>query len=271
MNALRAEDLHFAWPSRDPILRGIDLQMQAGEVVALLGRNGAGKSTLLSVLSGWLVPTRGRVWVGDTPLAGEDRRSVARQIAVLSADEEAHPPFRVAETVALGRHPWRGALAAPRPEDEAAVVRSLERMALVDFAERPVGALSSGERRRVALARVLAQDAPVLLLDEPTVHLDVGLRLGVLDALRDEAKHRGRAVLLVMHDLSLITRVADRVWVLDEGRIALDGAPAEVLEDKRLGDCLGARLGLVAHPNDGSPLPVALGPTPSPGDPEPAS
>jgi iron complex transport system ATP-binding protein len=250
--ALRLEGVGFAYRGH-PVLAGVDLDVAAGEVVALVGPNGAGKTTLLRVAAGLLPPATGRVLVGGEDLRSIDRRVLARRVGGVAAQEEAVFPFRVRETVALGRHPWRGRFAAPTAADEAGVEAALDATDLRRLADRVVPSLSTGERQRAAFARALAQDAAVLLLDEPTAHLDLGHRAGVVATMRREGA-RGKAVLAAFHDLSLAALAADRMVLLVAGRVVASGTPAEVLTPERIREAFGADVAVMAHPRTGTPV-----------------
>jgi len=233
------------------LLRGVNLELGPGEVLAVVGPNGAGKTTLLRVLAGLEPPEEGRVRLDGSDVSRLPRREAARRIAYLPAEEEPAPAFLLGEMVALGRHPWRGAFAAPDPQDERLVRDALASLGLGDLGGRRIDTLSTGERQRGALARALAQDARVLLLDEPTSHQDLGRRLEVLAHLRAEA--RRRVVVLVLHDLNLAARGADRLLLLAEGRALAEGPPARVLDPELIQRAFGAEVAILDHP-DGGPV-----------------
>ncbi|WP_369600394.1 ATP-binding cassette domain-containing protein [Hahella sp. SMD15-11] len=220
-------------------LDGVDVALRQGELVAVLGANGAGKSTLLQVLGGALVPESGAVYLGDRPVTELDRLARARQLAWLPQQAQVHWPVRVRELVALGRYPHGEpeAVALSHPAVEAA-------LALTDarhLADRDAMSLSGGETVRVLLARALAVDAPFLLADEPLAGLDPAHQLDVLKRLRRWCAAAHGAI-VVMHDVALAMRFADRVWVLHDGRLLADGAPREVLTDAVLEQALAIRV-----------------------------
>lgn len=253
MSPLELQDVHFAYGARD-VLAGISLQLEAGQTVAIVGPNGSGKTTLLRVAGGVLEPSHGRVLLDGADLSTIPRRFAAQRLAAVPAEEEAVFPFTVRESVALGRHPWRGAFSRPGADDDAQIDRALAVTALTSLAARTLPALSSGERQRAAIARCLVQDAHVLLLDEPTSHLDLGQRQRVLTLLREEARTRQRAVALVLHDLNLAALAADRVLLLVDGRIAADGPPGEVLTAERIESAFDTHVQVLAHPETGAPV-----------------
>jgi iron complex transport system ATP-binding protein len=211
--------------------------LRAGELVALVGPNGAGKTTFIRALTG-LVPAEGEIVLGERALKTMGSRSRARAIAYLPQGHVFHWPMQAAAVVALGRHPHMDPFSAPSPQDRAAVSRAMERTAIEPFAERRVTTLSGGERARVALARALATEAPVLLADEPTASLDPRHQLVVMDLLRHAARDGG-AVLAILHDLTLAARFADRVMVMNRGRIVADDRPGEALSPQRIAQVFG--------------------------------
>jgi iron complex transport system ATP-binding protein len=222
------------------ILRAVRFSAAPGRLVAVVGPNGAGKTTLLRVAAGLLEPDEGAARVGGRPVARLDRREAARLVAYAPAEEEPCAAFRVREAVALGRHPWRGPFAPLARAERDRVDRAIGAMRLEALAARPMGTLSSGERQRATLARVLAQDAPVLLFDEPTAHQDLGRRVEVLETLRGVA--RERVVIAVLHDLALAGLVAERVLLLADGAVVADGTPREVLTRERVERAFDARV-----------------------------
>lgn len=217
------------------VLDGVSLALAAGSLTALAGPNGAGKTTLLSALAGLLRPESGAVLLGGVPLASLSRTDRARRLAWLEQGARAAWGLTVREVAALGRLPHGD-------QGEAAVEAALSACGLAGFAGRRVDALSGGEARRAMLARVLATEADILLLDEPTADLDPAQGFALMRLLRDEAA-RGRAVVTVLHDLALAARFADRIVLLAEGRIAADGTPAEVMTEAVAGRVFGVRVG----------------------------
>ncbi|MGW1779960.1 heme ABC transporter ATP-binding protein [Streptomyces sp. NPDC002143] len=243
-----ADGLYVRLGGRD-VLRGVDIGVRAGEVLALVGPNGAGKSTLLGALAADLPASEGVVRIQGRA-AGEWsapelalRRAVLPQAAVLSF------PFVVEEVVRMGRAPH-----ASSPAEDDLVVR--EAMAVTEvgaFAGRPFSALSGGERARVALARVLAQRTPLLLLDEPTAALDLKHQELVLRLCRERAS-AGDAVVVVLHDLGLAAAYAHRVAILCAGRVAADGPPGEVFTEGLLSEVYDQPVEVLAHPRTGAVL-----------------
>jgi iron complex transport system ATP-binding protein len=208
------------------VLENITLDVRSGEVLALVGPNGAGKSTLLAVLSGELLPTEGRVTLDDRELVTFSPLELARRRAVLTQEIQLSFSFQVAEVVEMGRSPW--ARTPQLDDDERALAGATSRTDVTHLAHRRFAELSGGERARVSLARVLAQDTAVIFLDEPTASLDLRHQEGVLRIARDLAEE-GRAVVLVLHDLSLAGAAADRIGLLSLGRLVALGSPNEVL------------------------------------------
>ncbi len=217
------------------VLNDVTLALSSGHLVGLVGPNGAGKTTLLRALAG-LVPSVGAVEIGGAALSSLSLRDRARRFAYLPQGHIVHWPLPARDIVALGRYP-HGATDPARltPKDTEAVVRAMQATDVVEFSERRVTELSGGERSRVALARVLAVEAPVILADEPTASLDPRHQFDVMKSLRASAD-KGVLVIVVTHDLGLAARFADTVLVLSDGRLVSQGAPAEALSEKIMGD-----------------------------------
>ncbi|MEZ5205475.1 MAG: heme ABC transporter ATP-binding protein [Acidimicrobiales bacterium] len=239
------------------VLVDVDLEVHAGELVALVGPNGAGKSTLLGALCGDVAVAAGEVTLLGEPVARWSAGDQARTRAVLPQRHAVAFGFTVAEVVAMGRAPWRGTAAAA--EDDAAVRDAMATTDVAHLAHRTVSTLSGGEPEQVALARVLAQRCPVLLLDEPTAALDLRHTELVLDAARTR-RAAGDAVVVVLHDLTLAGAHADRVVVLDEGRIVADGSPADVLTPTLLGAVYRHAVEVLPHPSTARPVVLAARP-----------
>ncbi len=205
----------------------VSVQLQRGQWVALVGPNGAGKSTLLSLLAGLRRPDSGRVQLQGRDLREWPSRERAQTLAWLSQQGQADGDISARDVVRLARLPHHGLLGSPSAQDEAAVNAALQETEASDFAARRLSTLSGGERQRVLLARALAVQAPVLLLDEPTTHLDAPHQRALVRGLVARAS-TGTAVVAVLHDLNLAL-AADRVWVMHQGRLVTDGAPADPL------------------------------------------
>jgi len=236
-----------------PVLDGVTLEVRAGEVLAVVGPNGAGKSTLLAVLSGERAPTTGSAALDGTPLAGYAPLELARRRAVLTQDNALSFPFRVRQVLEMGRSPW--ARTARIEDDDRALADAASRADVAHLLDRRFTELSGGERARVSLARVLAQDTPVVLLDEPTAALDLRHQEDVLAIARELAAD-GRAVVIVLHDLSLAGAVADRVALLAAGRLEAIGTPKQVLTAEAVSRVYGVEVEVLER--DGTLLVVPL-------------
>ena len=227
------------------ILRDVSLSLAAGERIALIGPNGAGKSTLLRALAGTLRPTAGRVLLGDVAIDTLERSEVARRLSVVPQQTALPFAMRVEEVVALGRLPHEAPLRGTRPSDRAATAAAIERVGLGHLMGRDARELSLGERQLVLLALAVAQDAPVLLLDEPTVHLDLRHQVEAMELLVDLNERDGTAIVAVLHDLGLAAHFFPRLVLIEHGRVISDGPPSEVLTDERIRDVFGVEPALV--------------------------
>ncbi|MQA00295.1 MAG: ATP-binding cassette domain-containing protein [Dehalococcoidia bacterium] len=251
---LEVRDVHVALGG-GPVLAGAGVTVRAGEVVGLAGPNGAGKSTLLRAVTRVLRAERGTFLLRGTPIDARSRLDFAREVAVVQQLPEAPPTMRVEELVLLGRHPHLRLLGRESGRDRAIALDAMRRAGCDAFAERALGTLSGGERRRAFIARALAQEPRLLLLDEPTANLDAGAQGEVFELLRALAAD-GVGVLVVVHDLTLAASYCDRLVLMQRGRTVAEGPPAEVVTAETVRRVYGDRVTVVRHPSTGAPLVV---------------
>jgi len=250
---LDIRSLNVSYNGKD-ILHDVSLHVAAGRILAVIGPNGAGKTTLIRAISGVLPPRSGQIWVDGIDLAGLSAIQRARYLAVVPQARQLPAAFSVYQSVLLGRTPYLGWLGRAGKTDHSAVERALAQTRLTELADRRVGELSGGEQQRILLARALAQDTPILLLDEPTTHLDMEHQSSFLNLVRSLANQKKLAVLLVLHDLNLAGLYADQVALLVDGRNHSIGAPSEVLTAENLSSVYHVPVNVVPHPDYGTPL-----------------
>jgi iron complex transport system ATP-binding protein len=250
---LKIENLSVSYGARR-VLHEVSLTVENGEVLALIGPNGAGKSTLVRAVSGVVPAQGGSARKNGTNLLTAPASERARIISVVPQVASLPPAFTVWETVLLGRTPYLNFLGQVSPADEDIARQSLQRVDALDLIDRRVGELSGGEQQRVLLARALAQSTPILLLDEPTSHLDLHHQVGLLELVRALAHDDGLAVLIALHDLNLAARYADRIALMVDGRVKAMGSPSEVLLPELISDAYHLPVQVIPNPLDGSPL-----------------
>ena len=250
---LEVRDLTVAY-GRLVALRQVSLSLRAGELLGVVGPNGSGKSTLIRAITRLVRPLGGDIRLDGKELGRLSQRELARWAAVVPQSPHLPDVFTVLEVALMGRTPHLGLLQSEGRADLAAVRRALEQTDTWQLAGRRMGELSGGERQRVVVARALAQETPLLLLDEPTAHLDMGHQAAVLDLVRQLCREEGKAGLAAIHDLSLAGQYCDRLVMLNEGRIVGEGEPEEVLSPQLLASVYGTRVSVFSHPLTGRPV-----------------
>ncbi|UFJ39818.1 heme ABC transporter ATP-binding protein [Brevibacillus humidisoli] len=236
------------------IIREISLSIRSGQFVGMIGPNGSGKSTLLKTMYRVLQPDVGVIRLDDQELYRQTPRQVSRQLAVVSQETPVHFDFTVEEIVLMGRNPHKRMLEPDTAEDRAIVREALQRVGMLDAAQRSLLTLSGGEKQRVLIARALAQQAKWLILDEPTNHLDIQYQLQLMDLVRALEV----TVVAALHDLNLAAAYCDYLFVMDSGQLAASGHPAQVLKPELLRDVFGVEAEVTVHPKTGKPHIVYL-------------
>jgi iron complex transport system ATP-binding protein len=229
---LAAKNLSFAYDRR-PILERVSLTVNAGEFVGLIGANGSGKTTLLRILLGLLPVTTGEIHLCEAALTAINRREIATYATIVQQDTRIDFAFTAREVVAMGRTPYLKRFTPEQPADKIAIEQAMYKTETDVFAERSAMELSGGERQRVHLARAIAQETRIILLDEPTANLDLTHQFEALQLVKDFA-HAGGAALAAIHDLSLAARFCDRLLLLSQGQIVASGSPAEIINESNL-------------------------------------
>jgi iron complex transport system ATP-binding protein len=236
------------------VLHDLDLTIAAGRVTALCGPNGCGKSTLLRTLAGLQSALSGSVEVNGAPLASYRRRALARTLTMLAQFNQIPSGLTVRELVAYGRYAYGGWLRGLSRADHAAIDEALATSGLADDAARDVAALSGGERQRAWIAMALAQQAPIVLLDEPTTYLDIHHQLDILRELRRLNRERGLTIVWVLHELNQAAAYSDEIVLMRAGRIVAQGSPDAMLDPRHLNETFGVPMLKIAHPQTGAPM-----------------
>jgi iron complex transport system ATP-binding protein len=253
VSVLAADGVRFGYGPR-LVLEGVSLALERGEMLGVIGPNGAGKSTLVRVLAGIVRPATGVVRLEDRPISAWTRAERARRLALVPQDPRVEFPYTVLEVALMGRSPHLSPLALPGRHDLEVARAALERLEVGDLERRTMDELSGGERQRVFLARALAQEPAVLLLDEPTTHLDLRHQTQLHAVARTRCREAGAGVLSVLHDLNLAAAYCDRLALLDGGRLVRVGRPADVLEPDILERVFGTRVWVGRHATRDAPV-----------------
>ena len=252
MTLLEAQKISFSY-SKLPVLTDVSLRLTAGEIVGLIGPNGSGKSTLLRVLLGQL-PAHGDVSWNGRPLDDWPHRDLARLVAYLPQSPASDPDQTVAEVLLTGRAPYWGAFGVESPRDLKVVRSVADRLSLTQLLDCRIGELSGGQRQLIFVARCLAQEPTALLLDEPNTYLDLRHQVELARLLKNLSLQQGIAVLMASHDLNLAAALADRLVILNEGTVAADGSPIQVLQTSILSSVYGTSVGRFDPPGGRAPI-----------------
>ncbi|MBV8931720.1 MAG: ABC transporter ATP-binding protein [Kutzneria sp.] len=256
---LRAESLHVGY-GETPVIEGLDLEVLDDAVTAVIGPNGSGKSTLLRAMGRLLAPRRGQVLLDGKRIDRMPTREVATLLGVLPQTPRAPDGLTVAELVAHGRHPHQAWYRRWSTDDDESVAAALRMTGMTDLAGRVLDQLSGGQRQRAWISMALAQGTELLLLDEPTTYLDLAHQVEVLELVRRLRTDLGRTVVMVLHDLNLAARYADRMVVLGDGSVVAQGAPHEVLTEDLLREVFDLEARVISDPVAGTPLVVPVSP-----------
>ena len=255
---LEMHDIWFSYGTSQ-VLKGVGLEVAPGAMVGLVGPNGTGKSTLLNIASRTLKPQKGRVLLGGIDVQELSHRQRASRVSMVPQSPAVPNGFNCMEVVLMGRNPHLGLMQWERPQDVEIVRHAMELTGTEEFASRPITSLSGGERQRVFIARALSQEAPLLLLDEPTAHLDIGYQPAVLDLIQHVRTEMGVSVLAAMHDISLAAQYCTRIVVLHQGSVYTSGTPEEVVTAEVVSAAFGARVAISRHPVHGTPVVFPIG------------
>jgi iron complex transport system ATP-binding protein len=238
---LDIDGVGFSYPSRE-VLKEISFKASPGEVIGIIGQNGCGKTTLLKCINTTLKNTKGVVSIDGTDVQTLSKKQIAQSIGFVMQTTNTTFPFTVYETILMGRYSRKSAFDSDNTEEDTRIVfDAMKDTGVLKFADRDIDELSGGERRRVMIARALVQEPEILLLDEPTLHLDINHQFDLMDLCREIASERGMLVAVVTHDLQLAARYCDRIIVMKDGRIESMGAPEEVVTPDMIGRVFGMR------------------------------
>lgn len=252
MTKIRLENVSYAYGKGDPVVKDVSLNLTGGNFYGIVGPNGAGKSTLLKLLDRYLIPQTGSVFLNGQNLNSYTLRELAKEVALIP--QTAHYfPFTVQEVVQLGRTPFGSRFQPPTTEDLAIVDSSMEATDIKHLANRLISDLSGGERQRVTIARAFAQQTQVLLLDEPTTHLDLEHQIRTCQLLQAKAKE-GVLCVAVLHDLNLVANYCDYVFVLNHGELVQEGTPSEVFTPALIEEIYHVTVPALVHPKTGRPV-----------------
>jgi iron complex transport system ATP-binding protein len=249
---LRLENVSLGYGKRT-VLHNISLEAKPGEMLGIIGPNGSGKSTLIKGITRLLQPTSGRIFLDGRDIANIRRQELAQLAAVVPQNPALPELFTALEVVLMGRTPHLGLLRYEGERDLATVQNTMEATHTLDFAERRVAELSGGERQRLTIARALAQEPKIILMDEPTANLDINYQVETMDLAHQLCRKQDLIVVVTLHDLNLASQYCDRLVMLSDGRVHCQGIPKEVLKTQTIREVYGAEVYVYPHPINGLP------------------
>jgi iron complex transport system ATP-binding protein len=249
---IEANSISFRY-HEDWVLQDVSFRVEKGEFVGVIGPNGSGKTTLLKILYRLLSPQKGEILFELVPMRKMDRNDIAKRIAVVAQETQLLFPFSVLETVLMGRSPYLGHLMFESEKDLEIAKKAMEWTKVFPFSERPMDELSGGERKRVFIARALAQEPEVILLDEPTANLDIHHQIDFLDLILTLNRERGLTIVMASHDMNIASEFCDRLILLQDGRIYKMGTPDEVITKENIESVYGCEVWIDQNPVSGMP------------------
>ena len=236
------------------IVEGLTITIPTQAITAIIGPNGCGKSTLLKALARILIPEQGKVEVNEVDIHSQSTKEIARQIGLLPQNPRSPDGITVSDLIQRGRYPHQGIFRQWSREDEASVNNALSLTGLINFSDKPIDELSGGQRQRVWIAMLLAQETPIMLLDEPTTHLDIAHQIEVLDLLKELTRQHNRTIVMVLHDINLAVRYADNLIAMRDGKIKTFGEPHNVVTAQMMHEVFSIQAQILQDPVSGSPL-----------------
>ncbi len=254
---MEVQQLRVEYDGRE-VLHGVDLTLKPGEVLGIVGPNGSGKSTVVRALSQVLASSGGVMWIMDRDPMGLKPPDLAKLLAVVPQSSVLPDGFTALDVTLMGRTPYLRLLRGEGPDDVRIARQALMQTASIEFADRPVNELSGGERQLVVVARALTQQAPILLMDEPTAHLDINHQITLLDLASGLVHDHERSVIAVIHDLTLASQYCDRIVVLNDGRVVATGTPHEVIHADMVEAVYGAEVAIIEHPVTQRPVVIPV-------------
>lgn len=230
---LEVNNVHYSYHEYE-VLKGLSFEASGGEILGILGKNGCGKTTLMKCITAHLKPKLGSITIDGDDVSCIPRRQLAKNMAIVAQSASLNFPFTVLETVMMGRYPDSELFQDPSDEEMELISRSMKATGILNYAERSVNELSGGEKQRVLISRALVQDPKILLLDEPTLHLDLNHQFGLMELIVRLSKENGILVVIVTHDVALAARYCDRILLIDDGQITDSGPAADVITSENL-------------------------------------